>query len=159
LKQAAQSDALLIATHETKAFLIILRVTGIAVCYAYTEYNRTNASLKNTKAPAVVTAPALLAAFEKDTAAAAKQYNDKIISVSGTIKKIEANGNPVVLILGDAAQLSSVQCSMYSTDAERYKTLKNGMATTLKGLITGFRSDLLFGTDVILPRCVVESNP
>ena len=79
--------------------------------------------------------------------------------VSGTIKKIETDGNPVVFILGDAAQLSSVQCSMDSTDAKQYQSLKTGMATTLKGLVTGFRSDPLFGTDVILSRCVVENNP
>lgn len=142
-----------------RLLLIILLVTGIAVWYGYTEYNRTNDSLKNTKATATVTAPALLAAFEKDSASAVKQYNDKIIAVSGTVKKIEANGNPVIIFLGDAAQMSSVQCSMDSTYADSYKTLQTGVAATLKGAVTGFRSDPLFGTDVILTRCVVEPNP
>src|SRR6476646_5608069 len=136
-------------------FLIIFVVVGIAVWYAYTEYNRTNPNLSETKPAAVVSTTALLNAFEKDSSNAAKQYNDKIIIVSGAVKKIEADGNPVVILLGDAGQLSSVQCSMDSTNADRYALLKKGATATIKGQVTGFRTDPLFGTDVILNRCVV----
>ena len=139
--------------------ILILVVTAIAVWYGYTEYNRTNTALVDTKPIATVTVPVLLAAFEKDSAAAVKQYDDKIIAVTGTIKKIEADGNPVVISLGDAGQLSSVQCSMDSTNAATYTQLKTGAITTLKGQVTGFRSDALFGTDVILNRCVVAAHP
>lgn len=142
-----------------RLLLIILLVTGIAVWYGYTEYNRTNVSLKNTKATATVTAPVLLAAYEQDSTSAVKQYSDKVIAVSGTVKKIEAADNPVIIFLGDAAQMSSVQCSMDSTNAEKYNALQTGKTATLKGTVTGFRSDPLFGTDVILSRCVVEDNP
>lgn len=134
-------------------------VTGIAVWYAYTEYNRTNASLSNTKAVATLTTSALLAAFEQDSAAAAKQYNDKIIAVTGPVKKIEAESNPVMVFLGDAGQMSSVQCSMDSSQAVHYNQLQTGTTATLKGQVVGFRSDPLFGTDVILNRCVVVTNP
>ncbi len=140
-------------------FIIILVAVGLAVWYGYTEYNRTNASLRDAKATATISAAALLAAFERDSAQAVKQYNDKIIAVSGAVKKIAAEGNPVIIFLGNAGQLSSVQCSMDSTNAERYKTIKTGMAATLKGKVAGFRSDPLFGTDVILSRCVVANNP
>ena len=142
-----------------KYLLIILLVTGIAVWYAYTEYNRTGGSLADAKPTATLTVPALLAAFEQDSASASKQYIDKIIAVSGTIKKLETDGNPVIISLGDAAELSSVQCSMDSSNAAAYQPLKAGMQTTLKGLVTGFRTDPLFGTDVILSRCVVHTNP
>lgn len=142
-----------------RLLIIILLVTGIAVWYAYTEYNRTNENLQDTRATATISVPILLAAFEKDSARAIKQYNDKIIAVTGTIKKIEADSNPAVIFLGDATQMSSVQCSMDSTGATQYKALKTGATTTLKGIVTGFRSDPLFGTDIILTRCVVENNP
>ena len=142
-----------------KLLLLILLVTLIAVWYAYSEYNRTNAGLNNTKPSATVTVPTLLASFEQDSANATRQYNDKIIAVSGTVKKIAAEGNPVIVFLGDAAQMSSVQCSMDSTNADQYNALKTGMATTIKGLVTGFRTDPLFGTDVILNRCVIAKNP
>lgn len=139
--------------------IVILLVVVIGAWYGYREYNRTNTSLNDTRADAAVTATSLLAAFEKDSASAVKQYDDKIVAVSGPVKKIEADGNPVVVFLGDAGQLSSVQCSMDSTNAEAYKVLKTGMTATLKGQVAGFRSDPLFGTDVILNRCVVASHP
>lgn len=139
--------------------IVILLVIVVGAWYGYREYNRTNTSLDDARADAAVTATNLLAAFEKDSASAVKQYNDKIVAVSGPVKKIEADGNPVVVFLGDAGQLSSVQCSMDSTNVEAYKTLKTGMTATLKGEVAGFRSDPLFGTDVILNRCVVAKNP
>jgi hypothetical protein len=49
--------------------LIILLVTGIAVWYAYTEYNRSSPSLKEVKASYTITVPALLSQFEQDSAA------------------------------------------------------------------------------------------
>src|SRR5437588_10263189 len=98
-------------------FLLVLLVIGIVIWYAYKEYNRSNASLNDEKPAATVSAAALLNAFEKDSASAVKQYNDKIIIVSGAVKKIAAESNPVVIALGEAGQMSSVQCSMDSTNA------------------------------------------
>jgi len=48
---------------------------------------------------------------------------------------------------------------MDSTDATTYIQLKTGAVTTIKGQVTGFRSDPLFGTDVILNRCVIAAHP
>ena len=138
--------------------IVILLVVVIAAWYGYREYTRTNTSLDETRADATVTATTLLTAFEKDSASAVKQYDDKIIAVTGPVKKIEADGNPVVVFLGDAGQLSSVQCSMDSANVDAYKALKTGMTATVKGQVAGFRTDPLFGTDVILNRCVVANH-
>ena len=142
-----------------RILIIILLVTGIAVWYAYSEYHRPNASLSDAEATVTLTAAALLAAFEQDSALAVKQYADQVIAITGPIKKIEADGNPVVIFLGDAGQLSSVQCSMDSSNAAQYKTLQTGLTTTIKGQVAGFRSDPLFGTDVILNRGVRANKP
>jgi hypothetical protein len=142
-----------------RILILILLVTGIAVWYAYSEYHRTNPSLSETDATVTVTATSLLAAFEQDSAKAIKQYNNQVIAVTGLVKKIEAEDNPVVIFLGDAGQLSSVQCSMDSSNVEQYKTLQKGMTTTIKGQVAGFRSDPLFGTDVVLNRCVIANKP
>ena len=142
-----------------RILILILLVTGIAVWYAYSEYHRTNPSLSDTDATVTITAASLLAAFEQDSAQAVKKYDDQVIAVTGPVKKIEAEGNPVVIFLGDAGQLSSVQCSMDSSNAAQYKTLQKGMTTTIKGQVAGFRSDPLFGTDVILNRSVVANKP
>jgi hypothetical protein len=138
--------------------LIVLIVIVAAGFYAYREYNRTNKDLKNLKADFAMDAAALIASFEKDSSSANKKYVDRLIAVSGNVKAIDAQGNPVVIALGEAGQMSSVQCSMDSTYVQEYKTIKEGDRLTVKGLCTGGRTEELFGTDVILNRCVLENK-
>src|SRR5687768_13120652 len=137
---------------------IVIIVIIVAVWYGWSEYNRKHTDLKDQKAVATVTAANLILAFEKDSAAAGKQYNEQVIAVQGTVKKIERENNPVVIFLGDAAQMSSVQASMDSSHAADYKNINTGTAVTIKGRVTGYRTDELFGTDVILNRCVMENK-
>ena len=138
--------------------LIVLIAVAGAGWYAYTEYNRKNPDFTNRKPDVTIDAVKLIAAFEKDTASANKEYVDKLISVTGYVKKIDADGNPVVIFLGDSAEMSSVICSMDSTHADKYKDVKTGSQVTLKGQCTGGKTEDLFGTDVTLNRCVVESK-
>lgn len=138
--------------------LVIVLIIAAVGYYAYWEFNRTNKSLKNSKADFTTDAAALIASFEKDTASANKQYVDKIIAVNGAVKSIDTNGNPVVISLGEKGQMSSVQCSMDSTYASEYQTIKEGDPLTIKGICTGGKTEDLFGTDVILNRCVLETK-
>lgn len=132
--------------------LIVIIASGF---YAYKEYNRKNKDLSSSKAIATTEALLLITTFEQDSASATKQYVDKIIAVTGTIKKMESESRPVIIFLGDAAQMSSVQCSMDSTYSTEYTALQTGASVTIKGIVTGVRKDDLFGTDVILNRCVL----
>lgn len=134
--------------------IAVLLIVAVAAWYGYKEYTRTNKDLTDAAPHFSLSATALIAAFEKDTASANRQYVDKIISVSGNVKSIDANGNPVVIALGDAGQMSSVQCSMDSTHADGYKGIKEGDQLAIKGMCTGGKTEDLFGTDVILNRCV-----
>ena len=138
--------------------LILILIIAAGGFYAYKEYHRTNKDLKNSKADFTTGATSLIASFEKDTASASKRYVDKIIAVSGNVKSVDTNGNPVVIALGETGQMSSVQCSMDSTYAVEYKAIKEGDHLTIKGICTGGRTEELFGTDVILNRCVVENK-
>jgi hypothetical protein len=47
---------------------------------------------------------------------------------------------------------------MDSTYVEEYKAIKEGDQLTIKGMCTGGRTEELFGTDVILNRCVLETK-
>jgi uncharacterized protein (UPF0333 family) len=138
--------------------LVIVFIVAAGGFYAYNEYHRTNKDLKNSSPDFTTDAASLIASFEKDTATASKKYVDKIIAVSGNVKTIDTNGNPIVITLGDTGQMSSVQCSMDSTHANEYKPIKEGDQLTLKGICTGGRTEELFGTDVILNRCVIENK-
>ena len=80
-----------------------------------------------------------------------------ITDEDGIVKKIVQDQQPAVVFLGDEGQMSSVQCSMDPVQTA-YKNLSTGAVVTIKGMVTGYRSDELFGTDVILNRCVMENN-
>ena len=138
--------------------LVLIVIIAAAGFYAYREYNRTNKDLKNSKAEITTDAASLIAAFEKDSSSANKKYTDKLIAVSGSVKSIDKDGNPVVIALGQSGEMSSVQCSMDSVYANEYKAIKEGDQLTLKGICTGGRTEDLFGTDVILNRCVLEDK-
>ena len=142
-----------------RVILLILVIVIAAVgFYAYKEYNRTNQDLKNSRPDFTLEATALITAFEKDSLSANKQYVDKLVAVTGHVKSIDAQDNPVVIALGEAGQMSSVQCSMDSSYAEEYKAIREGDQLTIKGMCTGGRTEDLFGTDVILNRCVLENK-
>ncbi|MGN6400166.1 MAG: OB-fold protein [Flavisolibacter sp.] len=138
--------------------LVLVVIIAAAGFYAYREYNRTNKDLKDSKAEITTDAAALIAAFEKDSSSANKKYIDKLIAVSGSVKSIDKDGNPVVIALGQSGEMSSVQCSMDSTHATDYKAVKEGDQITIKGKCTGGQTQDLFGTDVILNRCVLEDK-
>jgi len=138
--------------------LLVLVIIGAMGFYIYKEYNRTNRDLKDIKADINTNTASLIAAFEKDSSSANKQFIDKIVEVSGTVKSIDTNGNPVVIALGESGQMSSVQCSMDSTYVNEYKSVKEGDQLILKGVCIGGETQEIFGTDVKLNRCVLETK-
>lgn len=136
--------------------ILLLFILAAGGFYAYTEYHRTNEDLKSRKAERNADAASLIAAFEKDSASANKNYVDKLVAVTGRVKSIDAEENPVIIALGEPDQMSSVQCSMDSAYASEYKTVKEGDHLRIKGMCIGGETQELFGTDVKLNRCVLE---
>jgi hypothetical protein len=138
-----------------KGLLALLLVLGLAGWFGYREYHRGAEDLKGLSPDHRVTAAALLAAFEQDTASASKQYVDRVVEVEGRVKSIDGAENPVVISLGESGTLSSVQCSMDSSHAADYQGIREGDAVRLQGICFGADVQELFGTDVKLKRCVV----
>ena len=138
--------------------LLILIIIIAGGLYAYREYNRKNKDLSSTEAATTTDALTLITTFEKDSSSANKQFLDKVVAVTGTIKKVESEENPVIIFLGDETQMSSVQCSMDSAYSKGHASLKKGTTVTVKGIVTGVQSDELLGTDVKLNRCVIEEK-
>jgi hypothetical protein len=138
------------------SFIAALAVLLCAAAYGYNEYQRTNKDLLHAKPVIYMKAADLIQAYEKDSLAFHQNYLDKIIAVNGIVKNRDVQGNPVVFTIGQNGALSGVQCSMDSSHSDLYNTLQEGQNVKLKGICTGARKDELFGTDVILCRCVVE---
>ncbi len=142
-----------------KRFMLLLLVIVLlaGAWYGYKLYTGEVPSLTEVKADATISATDLIAAFEKDSADANKQYLGKILEVSGNIKSVEKESATVSL--GTADGNSSVRCSLDSAFVKDITTLNPGAAITIKGNCTGYMPDetgLGLGSDVILNRCVFE---
>ena len=139
-------------------FLLVIIVLA-GGWYGYKLYTGKVPSLTEVKADATVSATDLIAAFEKDSASANKQYLGKILEVSGNIKSVEKESSTVVL--GNTEGNSSVRCSLDSAFVKDIPSLNPGSKITIKGNCTGFMPDetgLGLGSDVILNRCVLEKK-
>lgn len=141
---------------------IILSIIVFAVIgggwYAYREYNRKVKDLSNVKAAVQFNATELIAAFEKDETKSNALYLDKIVAVQGVVKMVEKSDiGHYSVILGEQGSMSSVRCSMDSVYQHKAAALVSGTFIKIKGACTGFNTDELLGSDVILNRCVIEN--
>jgi hypothetical protein len=144
-----------------KTFILSFISVGVigGVWFGYNEYNRKVKDLADVKAQITMQTNELITAFEKDEKIANAQYLDKIIAVKGNVKTIEKDdrGN-YSIVLGDNGSMSSVRCSMDSVHVKDVSSIKEGIEVVVKGACTGFNSDELLGSDVILNRCVLVSS-
>ena len=140
--------------------VVLLVIIVLAVgWYGYKLYTGKVPSLTEVESDASITATDLIAAFEKDSASANKQYLGKILEVSGNVKSVEKESATVSLGLAEGN--SSVRCSVDSAFVKDIESLNPGSAITIKGNCTGFMPDetgLGLGSDVVLNRCVFEKK-
>src|SRR5688572_18518771 len=101
-----------------KRFILLLLVIVVlaGAWYGYKLYTGKVPSLTEVKADATVSATDLIAAFEKDSASANKQYLGQILEVGGNIKSVEKESATVSL--GNTESNSSVRCSLDSAFAK-----------------------------------------
>lgn len=127
-----------------------------AVSFGLYEFFRQNAHIKDEKPGVVITAVDLVNQFEKDTAAANKNFSGKLVLAGGIVSKIDNSSTPAVIFLQAAKQMSSVKCFMDSIYKAEYKSVKVGDSINIKGIcIGGEILDFGLGTDVTLKRCVL----
>jgi uncharacterized protein (DUF1330 family) len=122
----------------------------LAGLWAYKEYNRKPADIKNKKADVSVTAMELLQRYNKNSADADSAFVDKIVEVSGKIKEIEnTSDSSATIYLGVATLENNISCLLQTAETAKAKNFKQGDFVSLRGVCTGFLMD------VELNRCVV----
>ncbi|MDE3253339.1 MAG: hypothetical protein KGO92_11065 [Bacteroidota bacterium] len=139
----------------------LLFITVLAGMYVYHEYNRRNPSVAELSADVSLQATALIDAFTKDSAAANMAYLGKVVEITGFVKSVDKDASGgYTLSLGDPDSLSSVRCSMTTTDTTSLTSQKMaGTTVVLKGICTGFMpDDMGLGADVIVNRSVIETK-
>lgn len=130
--------------------LITIALTSAIVCYLI--WNKPHVDVKN--ATAVETnANALLSVFINDSASAKEIYLNKVVNVSGRIKKILYNReHHQIVLLKTSVTNASINCTM-ETDNEKFSI---GDQIKIKGICAGYTGgdiDMGLPGDVFLIRC------
>lgn len=137
--------------------LTLLVVIAGAGYYAYKEYNRKNKDLKHEKADFSLAATDLINEFAANDTASNAKYLGKVVEVSGLIKDIVKDEKGYyTIVIGDTTSMSSVRCSMDSAHNADAGLVSKGNPVSMKGICTGYMSDALLGSDVILNRAVLK---
>jgi len=112
--------------------LIIIVIGGII---AYRMYDERTPDVVNRKPDIVTDAASLIAAFNTDTASASKEYLDKVIEVTGTVKSIDTSG---AIVLGSGEDASSVVCGLDRRHLRDHEKVTKGSVAVIQGRCTGY---------------------
>jgi hypothetical protein len=141
--------------------IIIILIIAIGGWYAYSLYQKKTPDVVNANPDVVVSTKELLDAFNKDTTSARKQFVDKIIQITGNVKRIDTTGS---VVLGEEGSASEVTVGLDRRHIDDYKKLKTGSLAVLQGVCSGYEKsnsdDLLasLGTTVELRSAGVKEK-
>jgi hypothetical protein len=124
--------------------LIAFAAIWFFVFYAPTHFKRDVADEKGIQ----ITAAALVKAYQENESNANALYLDKPIEIKGEIGETKADqaGNTTLTLKSEDA-FASVFCTLKKADA----SLKAGQIITVKGICTGFLSDVVLKEAIIVP--------
>lgn len=140
---------------------VVLLVVAVIGFVLFRMYNEKTPDIVQQKPDVRVAAGELIAAFDRDTAAARKTYLDRIVEVSGPVKRIDTSG---AVVLGDEGSLSEVTISLDRRHLNDHRRLKLGALAVLQGVCSGYSKndsdDLLasLGTTVELRSAGVKQQ-
>ena len=140
------------------AVLIIIIAGGFIV---YRMYDERTPDVVNKTPDERVEATALIAAFDQDSATARKKYLDKIVEVTGYVKRVDTTGS---VILGSEDSGSEVVAGLDRRHIKDHEKIKPGMVAIVQGVCSGFTisggEDLLasLGTTVELRSAGIKEK-
>lgn len=118
--------------------LLGLVLAGAAVGYYL--YNKPVASLERKKADVTATSVDMLNDYVNDEAAANTKYLGKVVEVTGPVSLVTDEGGKVKVYLDAGNPMSAVICELADG---KMPALKTGETATLKGLCSGYLSDVV----------------
>jgi drug/metabolite transporter superfamily protein YnfA len=142
-----------------RVFFVLIAIAAVTGLYAYKEFNRKNKSLHDVEAVASLKTAEIIAQFSNDEKKATAAYSGKAIVVNGMVKTIDKDEKGFyTIVLNESGSMSSVRCSIDSTESSQAVSVQNNSIVKIKGICTGYNADEMgLGSDVILNRCVIET--
>lgn len=116
----------------------VVLIVAAAALYGYKMYQQKTPDVVNKAPDESVSAKDLLDAFSKDTAAARKLYVDKIVEVTGNVKKIDTTGS---VVLGEEGSTSEVTVGFDRRHMKDFYKLKVGSVAVVQGICSGSTND------------------
>ncbi len=126
--------------------LLVLMIAGGLVSYKM--WTKPHRNVEAAKA-ITVAATELTTAYENNEPDANSKYLDKVLEVTGEINEISKNQKGETVITFKGTDMGGVISTLEGVVPAEIKT---GASATVKGICTGYL------TDVVLVRCVVESK-
>ncbi|HTM93689.1 MAG TPA: hypothetical protein VL095_14810 [Flavisolibacter sp.] len=114
--------------------IAIVLIIAIGGWYVYKLYQQKTPDVVNQTPDVTATATELLNAFTNDTAAARKQYVDKVVEVTGNVKRIDTTGS---IVLGEEGNASEITVGLDRRHLKDYEKLKVGSTAIVQGICTG----------------------
>jgi uncharacterized protein YpmB len=129
---------------------IILVVIGIVIvgslAVGFVVFNKPHRSVEGEEA-IVITADKLFLAYETNEIDANQKYLDNVLEVTGVVTEILKNqSDQSVIVLAADNPLFGVTC----TTAEEIKNIHVGMVVTMKGICTGYLSDVVITNGIVV---------
>lgn len=129
----------------TRVLLLVLVLALVGGWLGWRSYSAAPVKASERAADATLEADALYQAFVADEAAAGKQYNDKVVQVSGVVRGVDPEEGRLNVMLETTDAMAGVVCEFAMNDLPA--SWKKGDRVTLKGVCAGINMD------VLLQRC------
>ena len=118
-----------------KILFIVLILALAAGAVGYWKFTQKTEDVVNSKPDVVLSAADLIAAFDKDTASARRKFIDRVVQVSGMVKKIDTTGS---VVLGEEGSASEVVIGIDRRHMDDLSKLKPGAPAVMQGICSGY---------------------
>jgi hypothetical protein len=134
-----------------RVLLVLIVAILIGVGVGLYEWFRPKTNYANASIDVSISADSLFNAFSKNEKHADTLYLNKVIKVNGVVSQVSENQNKEkILVFQTSDPIFGVSCTMYKNDSTEVNKLKSGDKTSIKGLCTGFTTDVVITNSSIV---------
>lgn len=119
---------------------------AVLIFAGYRRYNKEHRSVENERS-IKVDANQLFKSFERDEITANSKYLDKVLEIGGVVSEVITNQSGAsVLLLETYNPLYGISCTMKNST----ENIQPGMRVTIKGICTGYLSDVVIKEAILI---------
>ncbi len=126
---------------------LVIIVGLLGAIFGYQQFSKKLDNTADLKSEISLSAQELFTEFEKDESAANKTFLDKIVTVNGIVSSTKVEDGKTNIYLETEDMLANIFCQMESP----LKIIpKEGDKVTIKGVCTGYLSDVVLVRSVLI---------